>query len=45
MQPGDVKKTYADIDAISRDLGFAPTTPIDESLPRFAVWYSDYHGV
>ena len=44
-QPGDVKETYADIDAISRDLGFAPTTPIDEGLPRFVVWYRDYHGV
>ena len=45
MQPGDVKETCADIAAISRDLGFAPTTPIDEGLPRFVEWFRDYHGV
>ncbi len=45
MQPGDVKETYADIEASRRDLGFAPTTPIDEGLPRFVEWYREYHGV
>lgn len=45
MQPGDVRDTYADISAIERDLGFAPTTSIDEGVPRFVEWYRDYHGV
>jgi UDP-glucuronate 4-epimerase len=45
MQPGDVRETYADIDAIQRDLGFNPATSIDEGLPRFVAWYRDYHGV
>lgn len=45
MQPGDVKDTYADISAISGDLGFAPTTSIDEGIPRFVEWFRHYHGV
>jgi UDP-glucuronate 4-epimerase len=45
MQPGDVKETYADISAISRDLGFAPTTPISEGIPKFVEWYRAYHKV
>jgi len=45
MQPGDVVRTYADIDAISRDLGYAPTTSIAEGLPPFVQWYREYHGV
>lgn len=45
MQPGDVKETYADVSAISRDLGFAPTTPIEAGIPRFVEWYRRYHGV
>ena len=45
MQPGDVRDTYADITAIERDLGFKPTTTIDEGVPRFVVWYREYHGV
>jgi UDP-glucuronate 4-epimerase len=45
MQPGDVKETYADISAIQRDVGFAPTTPISVGVPRFIQWYKDYHGL
>jgi UDP-glucuronate 4-epimerase len=43
MQPGDVRDTYADISAIQRDLGFEPTTTIDEGIPRFVDWYRAYH--
>ncbi len=43
MQAGDVKDTFADIDAIQRDLGYAPTTPIDLGIPRFIEWYKQYH--
>ena len=45
MQPGDVRATYADISAISRDLGFAPTTPIARGVPAFVDWYRDYHKI
>ena len=45
MQPGDVHKTYADISAIQRDLGYAPTTAIEQGVPSFVRWYRDYHGV
>ncbi len=45
MQPGDVQATYADIESSQRDLGFQPSTPIDEGIPKFIAWYRDYHGV
>ena len=45
MQPGDVHKTYADISAIERDLGFAPTTPLSVGIPKFVRWYRDRYGV
>jgi UDP-glucuronate 4-epimerase len=45
MQPGDVARTYADIDASRRDLGFEPKTPISEGIPRFVAWYKDYYRV
>ncbi len=41
MQPGDVAATYADISAIARDHGYAPTTPIDVGVPRFVDWYRE----
>jgi UDP-glucuronate 4-epimerase len=45
MQPGDVRQSFADITAISRDLGFAPTTSIDVGVPNFVRWYREYHGL
>lgn len=45
MQPGDVKESFADIDAISRDLGYRPTTPIEVGVPRFIDWFKDYYRV
>jgi UDP-glucuronate 4-epimerase len=45
MQVRDVKETFADISAIKRDLGFEPSTTIDEGIPRFVAWYRDYHGL
>ena len=43
MQQGDVPDTFADISAIARDHGYAPTTAIDVGVPRFVQWYRDYH--
>ena len=43
MQPGDVKATYADTTALREAVGFAPSTPLDEGLARFAEWYKSYH--
>ena len=45
MQPGDVPATYADITAIQRDHGFAPTTPIEIGIPRFVDWFKSYKGL
>lgn len=42
MQPGDVRDTFADISAIQADLGFTPSTSLDEGIPRFVQWYKNY---
>jgi UDP-glucuronate 4-epimerase len=44
MQPGDVKETFADIDAAKRDFGFNPTTSIDQGVPIFIEWYKTFYG-
>jgi UDP-glucuronate 4-epimerase len=43
MQPGDVPATYADIEDLARDIGFRPSTTIEDGIRRFAKWYRDYH--
>jgi UDP-glucuronate 4-epimerase len=42
MQPGDVKETYADISDLNKDVGFYPTTSIEEGLAHFVKWYKLY---
>jgi UDP-glucuronate 4-epimerase len=43
MQPGDVKATYADTGALRAAVGFAPSTPLDTGLERFAAWFKEYY--
>ena len=45
MQPGDVPITYADTEALERDFGFRPNTPLREGLRSFAEWYKVYYKV
>lgn len=45
MQPGDVPATYADVDDLMRDTGFAPATPLETGISRFIDWYRDYYKV
>lgn len=45
MQPGDVPATFADLDELVRDTGYAPRTSIEEGIGRFVDWYREYYGV
>jgi UDP-glucuronate 4-epimerase len=45
IQPGDVPATYADIDDLVRDTGFAPSTPIEVGIARFVEWYREYYAI
>jgi len=43
MQPGDVPATYADIEQLARDVGFRPSTTIEDGIRSFAKWFREYH--
>ena len=43
LQPGDVVATYADIDDLARDIGFRPTTTIEEGIAHFVDWYRNFY--
>jgi UDP-glucuronate 4-epimerase len=45
MQAGDVPATWADVDALAADVGFAPLTPIEDGVRRFVDWYRGYYKV
>ena len=45
IQPGDVPATYADVEALTADVGFKPATPIEVGVGRFVDWYRNYYQV
>lgn len=44
MQAGDVPATFADVSAMKRDFGWAPTTDLQTGLGRFVQWWRSYFG-
>jgi UDP-glucuronate 4-epimerase len=42
MQPGDVPATYADVEDLMREVGFRPSTSIEDGVARFVSWYRAY---
>jgi UDP-glucuronate 4-epimerase len=45
LQPGDVEATFADIDDLTRDTGFRPSTSIEQGVARFIDWYKEYYKI
>lgn len=45
MQPGEVPATFADVDDLTRDVGFAPKTSLEDGMTKFVAWYRSFYGV
>jgi len=45
LQPGDVPATYADVDALIKDVDYKPSTSIEEGVAKFVEWYRDFYKV
>ena len=45
MQPGDVPRTFADIDDLMKDVSFKPATSVEDGIRRFIEWYREYYKV
>ncbi len=43
MQSGDVKATYANVDALHEAVGFKPSTSLETGLRRFVDWYKKFY--
>ncbi|MGA9421167.1 MAG: NAD-dependent epimerase [Rhodanobacteraceae bacterium] len=45
LQPGDVPDTHADVEELTRDTGYQPSTPVEQGVARFVEWYRAYYAV
>lgn len=43
MQPGEVKRTSADLTKLKNTINFFPQTTIEDGIPRFIHWYKNYY--
>ncbi|MGZ4954377.1 MAG: NAD-dependent epimerase [Methylobacter sp.] len=45
MQPGDVPDTYAEVADLVHDLGYKPTTLLEDGVRKFVEWYKDFYRI
>ena len=43
IQEGDVPETFADVEALTKAVGFKPATSIEEGIGKFIDWYTSYY--
>lgn len=43
IQPGDVEKTWANVDALIKDYNYSPNTSIKDGVSAFINWYKNYY--
>lgn len=45
MQPGDVPRTEADVTDLVKDIGYKPTTKVEEGIREFIEWYKEFYSI
>ncbi|MCP9199887.1 NAD-dependent epimerase [Gramella sp. GC03-9] len=43
MQPGDVQRTWADVESLKKDFAYKPDTTISKGVEAFVNWYKNYY--
>lgn len=45
MQPGDVRRTWANVDDLIKDYDYQPNTKVEEGIKNFINWYKEYYKI
>jgi UDP-glucuronate 4-epimerase len=43
MQPGDVERTWADVDGLINDFDYTPSTSVEKGVEEFVAWYKNFY--
>jgi UDP-glucuronate 4-epimerase len=43
LQLGDLADTWADVEALARDVGYRPSTELEQGVKQFVEWYLAYY--
>jgi len=44
IQPGDVERTWADVEDLFEYIDYRPQVGIEEGIAKFVEWYKGYYG-
>ena len=44
IQPGDVVKTWADVQGLIDHYGYQPSTKVEDGIQKFVEWYREYYN-
>ena len=44
IQPGDVERTWADVDELIKDYNYSPNTSIKDGVKSFINWFKEYYS-
>jgi UDP-glucuronate 4-epimerase len=45
LQPGDVPDTWADTEALAKDVDYQPAMPVEEGVKNFVDWYLEFYDI
>ncbi|XLS30784.1 NAD-dependent epimerase [Flavobacteriaceae bacterium M23B6Z8] len=45
IQPGDVERTWANVDDLIKDYDYHPDTSVAQGVKKFVEWYQDFYGI
>ena len=45
MQPGDMKKTWANADLLNKLTGYKPKVSLEDGVKNFVQWYKEYYKI
>ena len=44
LQPGDVPKTFANVENLMKDVDYKPSTTIEYGIKKFIDWFKNYYN-
>jgi UDP-glucuronate 4-epimerase len=45
IQPGDVERTWANVDDLIKDYDYQPATSVQKGVKKFVEWYKDFYEI
>lgn len=45
MQAGDVEATHADVSRLRDEIGYSPSTTVQDGIARFVAWYLEHYAM